>query len=143
MNRTTLLGVFGAAALAVAGIALVDEGAEVIAGITVGSPPARPAINQFEVAEVHISAGKLDADVQIRSGATTIHDVMRVTVTAGQCVGLRYTVDGRVEKYTRTDASITVAAAFGAFTGASGGFGPRAAALEIWLQGGGRLCLPQ
>lgn len=141
MNRNTLLGVVGAAALAVAGIALVDEGAEVLAGITIGSPPARPAINQFEVVGVHTSPATLSASVQIRSTAT-VHRTESVTVEAGQCIGLRYTASGgEVERYTRTDPSITVEAARLAFVGAN--YRAAANALEVWLQGGGRACLPQ
>jgi len=65
-------------------------------------------------------------------------------VRPGSCIGLRYAASGGdVEGYTRTDASITIAGAFGAFATTAGTFAARAAALETWLQGGGRLCLPQ
>jgi len=102
--------------------------------ITVSSPPSRPTVNQFEITDVKLSAGAIDATVEVRTGTTPLR-TFTVQVRAGFGIGLRYASSGGdVEGYTRTHASITVAAAFGAFANTAGGFGAKAAALETWLQ---------
>jgi hypothetical protein len=103
--------------------------------ITISSPPARPTVNQFEITDVKVSAGAVDATVEVRCGSTPMRTFV-VQVRAGSGIGLRYAASGGdVEGYTRTAGSIAVGAAFTAFAGASGGFGSKASALETWLQG--------
>jgi len=109
---------------------------------TASSPATRSTINTFDITDVHLSAGAVDADVTFKDTAGRAIGSFRVQVRAGSGIGLRYAADGSVEGYTRNDASITVAGAFNAFASAAGGFAAKAAALEVWMQNASRALLP-
>lgn len=115
------------------------------AAVTPTNPPARPTINGFEITAVRFSAGACDADYEVKAGAATVGTVqVQVRTATGDTptggVGLRYTVTGEVERFTKlmiNDAQLTVANCFAAFAAAAGGFGPKSAALEAWHQARG------
>lgn len=101
--------------------------------ITVNSPPPRVTANEFEISDVHLSAGMLEATVQVR--ASSAHaGAYTLQVRQGEGTGLQYAANGDVIRFTRTAADITLGGAFNSFANQAGGFGARAAALEAWLQ---------
>jgi hypothetical protein len=101
--------------------------------ITVASPPPRQTPNEFEISDVHLSAGALEVTVQVRTTGKSFA-AYTLQVRQGSGSGLRYSDTGEVERFGREGADITLGGAFNSFASQAGGFGARAAALEAWLQ---------